>query len=34
MRTYNAKPDEVDRRWFVVDAAEEPLGRTASRVAE
>ncbi|WP_420431151.1 50S ribosomal protein L13 [Candidatus Poriferisocius sp.] len=31
--TYTPKPGEVRRRWFVVDAAELPLGRLASRVA-
>lgn len=33
MRTYSAKPGEVDARWFIVDAAGKPLGRTASKVA-
>lgn len=33
MRTYSAKPGEVDRHWFVVDAAEMELGRLATRVA-
>jgi len=33
MRTYSAKPDEVERRWFIVDAADKPLGRTASKIA-
>ncbi len=33
MSTYSAKPDEVERRWFIVDAAEKPLGRTASKIA-
>jgi len=33
MRTFQAKAGEVDRRWFIVDAAAEPLGRTASKVA-
>jgi len=34
MRTYNAKPGEVDRRWVIVDAADKPLGRIASQVAQ
>jgi large subunit ribosomal protein L13 len=34
MRTYSAKPGEIDRRWFVVDASNYNLGRLASRVAE
>jgi large subunit ribosomal protein L13 len=32
-RTYQAKPDEVERRWYVVDAKGKVLGRLASRVA-
>ncbi len=31
--TQSAKPAEVVRRWFVVDAQEAPLGRLASRIA-
>lgn len=33
MRTYNAKPDEIERRWHIVDASKKPLGRTASDIA-
>lgn len=33
MRTYMAKPGEVDRKWWVVDAAGKTLGRLASEVA-
>jgi large subunit ribosomal protein L13 len=33
MVTVSAKAAEVERRWFVVDAADQPLGRLASRVA-
>ena len=33
MNTYMAKPAEVERKWFVVDAAGMPLGRLASQVA-
>lgn len=33
MGTFTAKPHEVDRKWFVVDAAGRPLGRLASRIA-
>jgi large subunit ribosomal protein L13 len=32
-RTYNAKPGEVERRWYVVDAQGKVLGRLASEVA-
>jgi len=33
MKTFSAKPDEVERQWYVVDAADRPLGRLASFVA-
>jgi large subunit ribosomal protein L13 len=33
MRTYSAKPGEVDQRWYIVDAADKPLGRIASEIA-
>lgn len=33
MRSYVAKPLEVERRWFVVDATDVALGRLATRVA-
>ena len=32
-RSYQAKPATVERRWFIVDAADQTLGRLASRVA-
>jgi len=31
--TYSAKAAEIERRWFVIDAANKPLGRLASNVA-
>lgn len=31
--TYMAKPNEVERKWYVVDAAGKTLGRLASQVA-
>lgn len=31
--TYNAKSAEVERRWFVIDATNKPLGRLASNIA-
>jgi large subunit ribosomal protein L13 len=31
--TYMAKPNEVERNWYVVDAAGKTLGRLASEVA-
>lgn len=33
MKTYNQKPAEVVRNWYVVDATDIPLGRLASQVA-
>lgn len=33
MRTYSAKPGEIERSWFVVDASEHKLGRLATRIA-
>lgn len=33
MKTYSAKPADVTRQWYVVDAAEAPLGRVATAVA-
>ena len=33
MGTYSAKPEEVQHRWFVVDATGKPLGRLASQIA-
>jgi large subunit ribosomal protein L13 len=31
--TYMAKPQEIERKWYVVDAAGQTLGRLASEVA-
>lgn len=33
MKTWNAKKNETNREWFVVDAADQTLGRLATRVA-
>ena len=33
MRTYSAKPGEVQRNWWVVDAEGKNLGRLASEIA-
>ena len=32
-KTYSAKPSEIVRRWFVVDATDQTLGRLATRLA-
>lgn len=34
MKTFVAKPNEVKRKWYVVDAEGKPLGRLASEVAK
>ena len=33
MKTFTAKPAEVKREWFVVDAADKTLGRLATEIA-
>ena len=33
MKTYVAKPETVERRWWVVDASDQVLGRLATQVA-
>ncbi len=33
MKTYMAKPSEVTRKWYVIDANNQTLGRLASQVA-
>ncbi len=33
MKTYSAKPADVSRKWYVVDASEAPLGRVATKIA-
>lgn len=33
MKSYIAKPHEVERKWYIVDATDKPLGRVASQVA-
>jgi large subunit ribosomal protein L13 len=32
-KTYTPRADEIERRWYVVDATDQNLGRLASRVA-
>ncbi|MGC9522401.1 MAG: 50S ribosomal protein L13 [Anaerolineae bacterium] len=32
-KTYVAKPGEVERKWYVVDATDQTLGRLATRIA-
>jgi large subunit ribosomal protein L13 len=33
MKTYTARPQDIQRQWFVVDATGQTLGRLATRVA-
>ena len=33
MKTFSAKPHEVKRDWYVIDATDQVLGRLATRVA-
>ena len=33
MKTYNLTAKEIDKRWRVVDAADQPLGRVATQIA-
>ena len=33
MKTYSAKPSDVSRKWYVVDASEASLGRVATQIA-
>ncbi len=34
MKTYSAKPKDVQRQWFIVDASSATLGRVATQIAE
>ncbi len=34
MKTWNAKPGAVERRWYVVDAEGQTLGRLATEIAD
>jgi large subunit ribosomal protein L13 len=33
MKTYSAKPREITRNWYVVDAEAKTLGRLATQIA-
>lgn len=33
MSTYMAKAETIERKWYVIDAADKPLGRTAQQAA-
>jgi large subunit ribosomal protein L13 len=34
MKTYSAKPTDVTRKWYVIDASQAPLGRIATQIAD
>jgi len=34
MKTYSAKPTDITRKWYLVDASELPLGRLSTHVAQ
>lgn len=33
-KTYNAKKGEVDKKWYLIDAEDQVLGRLASKIAK
>ncbi len=33
MKTYSAKPEDIVRRWYVVDATDQTLGRLSTQIA-
>ncbi len=33
MKTYTPKPNEIERKWHLVDASSAPLGRLATRIS-
>lgn len=33
MKTFSAKPQEVERKWYVIDSADKVLGRVAVEAA-
>ncbi len=33
MKTYSAKAEEIERKWYIVDATDQTLGRLASEIA-
>lgn len=34
MKTFSAKPTDVTRAWYVIDASKAPLGRIATQIAD
>ena len=33
-KTYSAKANEIDRKWYIIDAAGKPVGRVATEAAK
>ena len=33
MKTYSAKPSDIEKKWFIVDATGQTLGRLSSQIA-
>ncbi len=33
MKTYSIKPSDIERKWYVIDASEAPLGRVSTQIA-
>ena len=33
-KTYSAKMSEINRKWYIIDAADKPLGRVATEAAK
>jgi large subunit ribosomal protein L13 len=33
MKTYSAKPSEITRKWYLIDASKYPLGRISTTIA-
>src|SRR5437660_12576251 len=33
MKTYSAKPSDVNRKWYIIDASQATLGRVATQIA-
>lgn len=34
MKTFSPKPQDVERKWYVIDAEDQVLGRLAARIAQ
>jgi large subunit ribosomal protein L13 len=34
VKTYSAKPADVTRKWYVIDASKAPMGRVATQIAK